>query len=85
MVRRVSGPLPQHRQQDTSLHPKTSFSFTSSSNEADDEWSASDLASMGLHPGAQQYEGEDARPTSKKELRGFYIYAWASEVRSESY
>jgi len=40
---------------------------------------------MGLHPGAQQYEGEDARPTSKKELRGFYIYAWASEVRSESY
>jgi UMF1 family MFS transporter len=35
---------------------------------------------MGLHAGSQQYEGEDARPTSKKELRGFYIYGWASEV-----
>lgn len=35
---------------------------------------------MGLHPGSQQYEGEDTRPTSKKELRGFYIYGWASEV-----
>ena len=84
MVPRVSDRLPSQRQRDTSVHSKTSPSFTSSSNEADDEWSASDLASMGLHPGTQQFEGEDTRPTSRKELRGFYIYAWASEVCSES-
>lgn len=27
-----------------------------------------------------RYEGEDTRPTSQKELRGFYAYSWASEV-----
>jgi UMF1 family MFS transporter len=30
--------------------------------------------------GEPQYEGEDTRPTSTKELRGFYTYGWASEV-----
>ncbi|KAF1811268.1 MFS general substrate transporter [Eremomyces bilateralis CBS 781.70] len=27
-----------------------------------------------------QYPGEDTRPTSKKELAGFYLYGWAAEV-----
>jgi len=30
--------------------------------------------------GVPQYDGEDTRPTSEKELRGFYTYGWASEV-----
>ncbi|KAF2429665.1 MFS general substrate transporter [Tothia fuscella] len=28
----------------------------------------------------RQYEGEDVRETSGKELRGFYMYGWAAEV-----
>ena len=27
-----------------------------------------------------QYPGEDTRPTSKKELAGWYSYGWAAEV-----
>jgi MFS-type transporter involved in bile tolerance (Atg22 family) len=27
-----------------------------------------------------QYPGEDTRPTSKKELAGWYCYGWAAEV-----
>ncbi|KAF2751631.1 UMF1 family MFS transporter [Sporormia fimetaria CBS 119925] len=27
-----------------------------------------------------QYEGEDTRPTSERELSGFYMYGWAAEV-----
>ena len=27
-----------------------------------------------------QYDGEDTRPTSKKELSGWYSYGWAAEV-----
>ena len=37
----------------------------------------------GLHPGGcqlPQYEGEDARLTSRKELAGWYSYGFAAEV-----
>ena len=27
-----------------------------------------------------QYEGEDTRPTSRKELAGWYSYGWAAET-----
>lgn len=27
-----------------------------------------------------RYPGEDSRPTSRKELLGFYAYSWAAEV-----
>ncbi len=30
--------------------------------------------------GGPQYDGEDTRLTSKKELGGFYMYGWAAEV-----
>ncbi|KAI9368210.1 autophagy-related protein 22-like protein [Aspergillus egyptiacus] len=39
----------------------------------EDEVAGSDL----LHP---QYPGDDTRPTSKKELAGWYSYGWAAEV-----
>jgi len=29
---------------------------------------------------APRYSGEDTRPTSKKELSGWYSYGWAAEV-----
>ncbi|QUC18216.1 uncharacterized protein UV8b_02457 [Ustilaginoidea virens] len=62
-------------------------SFTSSSFEADDERSSthatmssrsseSDLPSLGTPP----YLGRDARPTSRKELLGWYMYGFAAEV-----
>lgn len=28
----------------------------------------------------RQYPGEDTRPTSKKEILGWYTYGWAAEV-----
>ncbi|KAM3483456.1 hypothetical protein MY8738_003141 [Beauveria namnaoensis] len=65
------------------------LSFATSSFEADDERSSSN-ASMssddsdprtpppgGLVP---HYAGHDARPTSRKEIHGWYIYAFAAEV-----
>lgn len=32
------------------------------------------------HPLLPQYPGDDTRPTSKKELAGWYSYGWAAEV-----
>lgn len=34
----------------------------------------------GFRDGAAQYDGEDTRLTSQKELRGWYSYGWAAEV-----
>lgn len=52
--------------------------------EADDELSSSDMAPCGLDDtpfsATPSYPGEDTRPTSKKELLGFYTYSWAAEV-----
>lgn len=57
----------------------------SSSFEADDERSSSaDNQSMGeddgFRDGPSQYAGEDTRLTSRKELAGWYTYAFAAEV-----
>lgn len=50
------------------------------SNEADDEESLSDSYDMESILDSPQYEGEDTRLTSDKELSGFYMYGWAAEV-----
>lgn len=63
---------------------ESTVSKTSSiSNEADDERSWASPPTMGPNRrrGVPLYDGEDTRPTSEKELRGFYAYSWASEVR----
>src|SRR6201994_4851587 len=55
---------------------------SSISNEADDErsWASPPTMAPRNIRHDPQYEGEDTRPTSSKELRGFYAYSWASEV-----
>ncbi|KAM0255403.1 hypothetical protein ACHAQJ_005771 [Trichoderma viride] len=62
-------------------------SFTTSSFEADDERSDSDEEmslrdsfDSDVHPGVPAYMGHDARPTSKKELWGWYMYGFAAET-----
>ena len=73
-------PRPQ-LERNASAQSKLSLPASSQSNEADDEQSFSDrsfdMESSATHP---QYEGEDTRPTSDKELSGFYMYGWAAEV-----
>ncbi|KAK0383160.1 hypothetical protein NLU13_9073 [Sarocladium strictum] len=69
---------------------KRSFrSFTTSSFEADDERSLSDsddMSDSGSRDGparsvpAPLYLGQDQRPTSRKELLGWYAYAFAAET-----
>ncbi|RDA93114.1 hypothetical protein CP533_4088 [Ophiocordyceps camponoti-saundersi (nom. inval.)] len=53
-----------------------------SSSEADDERSDSDaeMASRSGHGPHPCYSGYDARPTSRKELMGWYMYAFAAET-----
>ncbi|XWW93089.1 hypothetical protein V2A60_001017 [Cordyceps javanica] len=72
-----------------SIASKRSYlSFATSSFEADDERSSSDgsmssddsddyLALPGAVP---HYSGHDARPTSLKEIKGWYMYAFAAET-----
>lgn len=71
-----------------SVLSKRSFrSFATSAFEADDERSSSD-GTMSSHSsesdlrrlGAPHYAGHDARPTSSKELLGWYMYGFAAEV-----
>ncbi|PBP20662.1 putative Autophagy-related protein 22 [Diplocarpon rosae] len=63
---------------------KRSFHSYTSSFEADDERSSSANESMGSDPGFRdgpsQYEDEDTRLTSRKELSGWYAYGFAAEV-----
>lgn len=64
---------------------KHSYRSHSSSFEADDERSSSaEIQSMGeddgLRDGPSQYADEDTRLTSRKELSGWYAYAFAAEV-----
>lgn len=61
-------------------------SYATSAFEADDELSDSEMSSDSGHDGASnrraltpQYTGHDARPTSPKELAGWYIYGVACE------
>jgi UMF1 family MFS transporter len=74
----------------SSLRQQKSFAqFSTRSNEADDERSdfsstESQMASTS-EDGSDEltppsYPGEDTRPTSKKELSGFYSYSFAAEV-----
>ncbi|KAG6058996.1 Autophagy protein 22 [Claviceps sp. LM77 group G4] len=60
-------------------------SFATSAFEADDELSSSDgtMSSQGSESDlgrVPQYVGHDARPTSFKELLGWYMYGFAAEV-----
>ncbi|PVI06966.1 MFS general substrate transporter [Periconia macrospinosa] len=56
-------------------------SAPSSHDDADDEQSTTDDTSqMESNPPSPQYEGQDTRLTSDKELSGFYMYGWAAEV-----
>ena len=72
-------PRPDFLRQASTFSKAPSFS---PSNEADDEQSMSEETSaMGSDPSRPQYEGEDTRLTSDKELSGFYMYGWAAEVR----
>ena len=69
---------------DLSARRSKSPSFISSqSNEADDE--LSDIVEMGPSTDHQprrrpQWDQEDVRLTSAKEVSGFYAYGWAAEV-----
>ena len=68
-------------------HPKSPSFISSQSNEADDE--LSDIDEMGPSADEQprrrpQWEQEDVRLTSAKEVSGFYAYGWAAEVSSGS-
>ena len=87
MTPRAPSIPPEYRQarpqleRNTSTQSKFSLPTSSQSNEADDEQSFSDC-SLDMESGAPepQYEGEDTRLTSDKELSGFYMYGWAAEV-----
>lgn len=69
-------------QTDDSNNSKLSIPLSSQSNEADDEQSLSDPSyDMESSADSPQYEGEDTRLTSNKELSGFYMYGWAAEVK----
>ncbi|KAL6709491.1 Autophagy protein 22 [Coniothyrium glycines] len=77
---------PYHHRPYFLRHPsdqsKLSIPSISHSNEADDEQSLSSQLSpdMHSHHDHPNYDGEDNRLTSEKELRGFYMYGWAAEV-----
>lgn len=84
MVPRVSEPStylerPTHPPRNISTLSKHSAVSFSPSNEADDERSASSSSIMGSSQGLE-YPGEDRRPTSLRELAGFYAYSFAAEV-----
>lgn len=89
MVPRVE-PLDQRRpfqihRESSSNSTKRSLRSHTSDFEADDERSSSgDYESMGpdqgYRDGPSQYEGEDTRLTSRKELSGWYAYGFAAEV-----
>jgi len=71
---------------------KKSFLSHSSSFEADDERSTTPSGSLdevldrmtsrssSFHFSPPRYPGEDTRPTSSKELAGWYMYAFAAET-----
>lgn len=72
-------PRPQ-LERNASTISKLSLPTSSQSNEADDEQSFSDSFDMESSLSPPNYEGEDTRLTSDKELSGFYMYGWAAEV-----
>jgi len=74
----MSNPYPQWRP------PQSRSKSSSLADQADDECSYTSPPHRTMGPNRRRalarYEGEDTRPTSEKELRGFYMYGWASEV-----
>lgn len=52
----------------------------SPSLEGDDEYSSHDGDDMEHNQERLRYADEDTRPTSRKELAGWYSYGWAAEV-----
>lgn len=64
------------------LSKRSLASHATSSFEADDERSSTDgdMTDRSSDPGAPRYTGYDARPTSRKELLGWYMYAFAAET-----
>jgi UMF1 family MFS transporter len=80
----------QHLQPPSSLRQKlSSAQFSSRSTEADDELSYASSNTSSMSPPSIEdegdlsppsYDGEDTRPTSRKELAGFYAYSFAAEV-----
>ncbi|KAG9236333.1 autophagy-related protein 22 [Amylocarpus encephaloides] len=84
MVPRQHPPQPNQRAHSTNSTKRSTRSY-SSSFEADDERSSSaDHESMGPGLGYRdepsQYEGEDTRLTSRKELMGWYAMGFSAEV-----
>lgn len=83
-------PTRHHLQPPNSLRQHSSCAqFSSRSTEADDElsYTSSTTSSMSLASiddgddlSPPSYDGEDTRPTSRKELAGFYAYSFAAEV-----
>ncbi|KAI1361250.1 hypothetical protein F5Y08DRAFT_25074 [Xylaria arbuscula] len=74
-----------------SIASKYSIRSHSSSFEADDEHSTTTAESIGMSrrpssdasdmpPSNPRYTGEDTRPTSSKELSGWYMYSFAAET-----
>ncbi|KAL6714641.1 Autophagy protein 22 [Lecanora helva] len=68
-------------------YTKASFCSPTPSSLADDEGSSSGFSQMDQHRDSNlgsnpppQYPGEDTRPTTTKELSGWYSYGWAAEV-----
>ncbi len=65
---------------------RPSFHSFTSSQEADDELSSlgsmspSTIGSANGASALDRYHGEDTRPTSQKELAGWYVYAFAAET-----
>ena len=84
-------PVQHHLHHTTSYlrQQKSSAQFSTRSNEADDERSDVSSTTSEMGPTSEHgsneltppsYPGEDTRPTSKKELAGFFAYSWAAEV-----
>jgi UMF1 family MFS transporter len=81
-------PYRPHFLRNASSLSKLSVPLSSQSNEADDEESSSDpdpSYDMESHVESPQYDGEDTRLTSDRELSGFYMYGWAAEVHFISF
>ena len=83
-------PPRHHLQPPFSLRQQSSSAqFSSRSAEADDERSYPSSNTSSMDPSSldddgdlspPSYDGEDTRPTSRKELAGFYAYSFAAEV-----
>jgi UMF1 family MFS transporter len=58
----------------------SSFEADDEHSSGDDEMSLRDSFDSDVRPGVPAYAGHDARPTSKKEIWGWYMYGFAAET-----